>query len=98
MPELGMISAIKDFTSERGAVIVIVAVWMASALALVTFVIDVGHWYEHKRHLQVQVDAGALAGGTAFANCVAASAADRNSVSSDANKAIASQARRYSGA
>src|SRR5438105_14537013 len=69
MPELGMMSAIKDFTSDRGAVIVIVAVWMTSAIALVTFVIDVGHWYEHRRHLQVQVDAAALAGGGKFSAC-----------------------------
>src|SRR5438105_12231839 len=69
MPELGMMSAIKDFTSDRGAVIVIVAVWMTSALALVTFVIDVGHWYEHKRHLQLQVDAAALGGGGKLAAC-----------------------------
>jgi hypothetical protein len=64
-----MISATREFSNERGAVIVIVAVWMASALALVTFVIDVGHWYEHRRHLQLQVDAAALGGGGMFAAC-----------------------------
>jgi Putative Flp pilus-assembly TadE/G-like len=51
---------------ERGAVIVIVAVWLASALALVTFAIDVGNWFVHRRHLQNQADAAALAGGDSF--------------------------------
>jgi uncharacterized membrane protein len=46
---------------ERGAVLVMVAVFMASAVALVTFVIDVGQWFEHRRHLQLQADAAALA-------------------------------------
>src|SRR3989440_7427905 len=82
---------------ERGAVIIIVAAFMTSAIALVTFVIDVGHWFEHKRHLQMQVDAGALAGGSAFANCAAGSSADRASVTSAANKAIATETRRYAG-
>jgi hypothetical protein len=64
-----MIRMAERFSSERGAVIVIVVAWMTSALALVTFVIDVGHWYEHKRHLQLQVDSAALGGGGMFAAC-----------------------------
>jgi hypothetical protein len=32
----------------------------------VVFVVDVGNWFEHKRHLQLQADAGALAGGGVF--------------------------------
>jgi hypothetical protein len=55
--------------SEGGAVLVMVALFMASAIALVTFVIDVGQWFEHRRHLQVQADAAALAGGDMFAAC-----------------------------
>jgi hypothetical protein len=64
-----MIGMTRRLSSDRGAVIVIVAAWMTSAIALVTFVIDVGHWYEHKRHLQVQVDAAAFGGGGMFAGC-----------------------------
>jgi hypothetical protein len=79
----------RSFSSDRGAVIVIVAVWMTSALALVTFVIDVGHWYEHKRHLQLQVDAAALGGGGKFAACF-------NSGGGDA--VIFNEATKYAGA
>jgi hypothetical protein len=38
-----------------------VALWMPLLLILITFVIDVGNWFVHKRHLQMQADAGALA-------------------------------------
>jgi hypothetical protein len=82
---------------ERGAVIVVVAAFMASAIALVTFVVDVGHWFEHKRHLQLQVDNGAFAGATEFNKCFAASTADRANPASAANTAIQDQARKYSG-
>jgi len=46
---------------ERGGVLVMVALWMPLLLILMTFVIDVGNWFVHKRHLQMQADAGALA-------------------------------------
>jgi Putative Flp pilus-assembly TadE/G-like len=54
------------FSSERGAVIVIVAAWLTSALTLVVFAVDVGNWFVHRRHLQMQADAAALAGGDSF--------------------------------
>ena len=72
-------------------------VWMAGALAFTTFVIDLGHWFEHKRHLQLQADAGAFAGGGLFNKCIAASAADRAAAGSAANTAIEDEARRYAG-
>src|SRR5919198_662404 len=80
-----MMNRPRAFRSDRGAVLVLVAVWMASAVALVTFVVDVGHWFEHKRHLQVQADAGALAAG------------DLASSSSTANQTLITEARKYSG-
>ena len=46
---------------DRGGVLVMVALWMPLLLILTTFVIDVGNWFVHKRHLQMQADAGALA-------------------------------------
>jgi hypothetical protein len=53
---------------DRGAVLVIVVIWMWLALLpmFVVFVVDVGNWFVHKRHLQLQADAGALAGGGLF--------------------------------
>lgn len=82
---------------ERGGVLVIVAIFMATAIGIATFVIDAGHWFEHKRHLQAQVDAGAFAGATTFNGCFGASAADRASSTSPANLAIAAQARKFAG-
>jgi hypothetical protein len=57
-----------DSAEDSGAVLVIVVVWMWLALLpmFVVFVVDVGNWFVHKRHLQLQADAGALAGGGVF--------------------------------
>ena len=54
-------------SSEGGGVIVLVALALPVLVMLGSFVIDVGNWYEHKRHLQVQADSGALAGGGMYA-------------------------------
>jgi hypothetical protein len=51
---------------QRGGVLVMVAVWLPILLLFVVFVVEVGNWFEHKRHLQLQADAGALAGGGVF--------------------------------
>jgi putative Flp pilus-assembly TadE/G-like protein len=51
---------------DRGVVLVMFAVWLPVLLAFVVFVVDVGNWFVHKRHLQMQADAGALAGGGVF--------------------------------
>ena len=51
---------------ERGGVLVMVALWLPLLLLLMVFVVDVGNWFVHKRHLQMQADAGALAGGGVF--------------------------------
>jgi Putative Flp pilus-assembly TadE/G-like len=52
--------------SERGAVLPWFALWLPVLVLFLVFVVDVGHWFEHKRHLQLQADAGALAGGGVF--------------------------------
>jgi hypothetical protein len=51
---------------ERGAALVIVVIWLPVLLVIFMFVVDVGNWFVHKRHLQMQADAGALAGGGVF--------------------------------
>ena len=52
---------------ERGGVLVMVALWLpGAACCSSTFVVDVGNWFVHKRHLQMQADAAALAGGGLF--------------------------------
>src|SRR5205085_254686 len=39
---------------------------LTSAVALSAFVVDVGNWFVHRRHLQTQADAAALGGGDSF--------------------------------
>jgi hypothetical protein len=51
---------------EQGAVLVMFVLWLPVLLAFIVLVADVGNWFEHKRHLQMQADAGALAGGGVF--------------------------------
>ena len=51
---------------QQGSVLVITAVFLPVALAFGVFVTDVGNWWVHKRHLQVQADAAALASASGF--------------------------------
>ena len=83
--------------NERGGVLVIVAVFLTSGVMLLAFSIDVGHWFEHKRHLQLQVDNGAFAGATNFNGCISASTADRADKTKPANVAIQDMARKFAG-
>jgi hypothetical protein len=48
--------------SERGAVVVFVAVLILPLTMLMAFAIDTGNWWVHHGHLQTQADAGTLAG------------------------------------
>jgi hypothetical protein len=54
---------------ERGAVLLMFAVWLPVLAVMLTFVVDVGNWFVHKRHLQIQADAAALAGAQDFGAC-----------------------------
>ncbi|MDP8908671.1 MAG: pilus assembly protein TadG-related protein [Chloroflexota bacterium] len=51
---------------EAGAVLVMVALMMPVMVGFAGLVVDVGNWFAHKRHLQTQADAGALAGAGEF--------------------------------
>jgi len=51
---------------ERGSVIVIVALALFAMALTVSFVVDVANFFEHRRHLQLQADAAALAGAHSF--------------------------------
>jgi hypothetical protein len=44
-----------------------VVVWLTAGITLTIFVVDVGNWFSHRRHLQMAADAAALAGGDSFA-------------------------------
>ena len=52
--------------SEAGFVLIQVAIALPAVLLLISFVVDVGNWWVHKRHLQIQADAAALAGAGNF--------------------------------
>ena len=57
-----MLRPVRNLANEDGSVLVIVAVAMTSLILVAAFVIDVANFYSHKRHLQLQADAAALAG------------------------------------
>lgn len=70
--------------NERGAVLVMFAIFAPVAVLLAAFALDTGNWFVHKRHLQVQADAGALAAAREFQPCT--------------NKSIYGAAGQYGGA
>lgn len=75
---------------EEGSIVVFAALLMPVALLFLSFTVDIGNWWVHKRHLQLQVDAAALAGGALFGGCFSDPAA--------ANTAIQNEATRFGGA
>ena len=71
-----MMSRLKNATAdEHGAVMTIVAVSLLALVLMVALVVDVANWKVHKRHLQLQVDAAALAAAGAYSYTVCPSAA-----------------------
>jgi len=52
--------------SSSGTVLVLVALMLPVLIGMGGLVIDIGNWFAHKRHLQVQADAGVLAGALQF--------------------------------
>ena len=61
---------------------------MLFIVALIALPVEVGNWYEHRRHLQLQVDAAALAGGGLFGECVQNAAKAATLMESEADKYI----------
>ncbi len=74
-----------ELSDERGAVLTIVAVSLLVLVLAVALVLDVANWKVHKRHLQLQADAAALAAAGSFSlqNC--------------SNTLLASEAHKYAG-
>jgi hypothetical protein len=82
---------ITDFAArENGSMIVFAALLTPFLLLFLSLTVDIGNWWVHKRHLQVQVDAAAFAGGALFGECFTDAAA--------ANTAIYDEATRFGGA
>jgi hypothetical protein len=81
-------SPLQKLSDTSGATLVIVATWLPVLVLFATFVLDVGNWFQHKRHLQTQADAGALAAGGSFNACFGGSAGSAT---------VEGVARKYSG-
>ena len=75
---------------EEGGIIVFVALLLPVVLLFLSLSVDIGNWWVHKRHLQLQVDAAALAGGALLGECFSNAAG--------ANVAIQDEATRFGGA
>ena len=54
--------------SERGAVIVMVAIWLPVLALFVSFAVDFAHFFDYSRNLQNRADAAALAASVAYGN------------------------------
>ena len=61
---------------EHGAALVTVMLWLPLLVLFPIFVIDVGNWFGHHRHLQTQADAAALAAAGDLATSFGAAACD----------------------
>jgi hypothetical protein len=58
-----------SLSDERGSILVVATIVTAVMVLLGTVIIEIGHAAAHRRHLQVQTDAAALAASQAFALC-----------------------------
>lgn len=75
-----------DLRPENGSIVVFTGMLMLFFVLLGVVAVDVGNWFVHKRHLQTQVDAAALAGGGMMADCFADKAAGSTSIENEATK------------
>ena len=78
--------------SERGAVVVMVAIWLPVLALFVSFAVDFAHFFDYSRNLQNRADAAALAAGLQYGNTCAASTPDPAAMAK-----IGQAAQRYSG-
>jgi hypothetical protein len=92
-----MIRGTHKFGDEDGAVLVVVAAALSAIVLIVALVLSTASWFERHRHLQLQADAGALAGASSFNACVSASAAERANPASTVNTTIENLAKQFAG-
>jgi len=78
---------------ERGSVLVLFGLLLPVMLLFLAFVVDIGNWWVHKRHLQMQADAAVLSGGAHFGDCFSTDAARLAA----ANDTIKNAATEYAG-
>ena len=83
------LARIGSLGGEDGGILVFVALLFPVLALFLAFSVDIGNWWVHKRHLQLQVDAAALAGGARFSQCFPDAGVG--------NAAIAAEATRFGG-
>lgn len=79
---------VERLRDEHGSIIPLVALLLLFIVALIALPVEVGNWYEHRRHLQLQVDAAALAGGGLFGECVQNAAKAETFMEGEADKYV----------
>ena len=75
-----------DLRPESGSIVVFTGMLMLFFVLLGVVAVDIGNWFVHKRHLQTQVDAAALAGGGMMADCFVDKASGSTSIETEATK------------
>jgi hypothetical protein len=63
MLRLPHVLAQRIWHDESGSILVWLVLIVPVAIVVAAFVVNVANWFEHRRHLQMQVDSGALAAG-----------------------------------
>ena len=86
----------KRLSEERGSIWVIGAFFIPVVIIFGLFAVDAGNFFTHKRHLQTQADAAALAGATQFALPCTSNPADPYNTATTSGK-VNSTARDYAG-
>ena len=86
---------VQRVSDDRGGIVVLTAMLLPFLLLLVALSVDVGNWWVHKRHLQLQADAAALAGGGRFNECFANPAGADAVITGEATKYAGSSGSTY---
>jgi hypothetical protein len=71
---------------EEGGIVVFVAMLTPVVLLFLALSVDIGNWWVHKRHLQLQVDAAALAGGSLLGGCFTDPAGTNLAITNEATR------------
>ena len=86
---------VRRVSDDRGGILVLAAMLLPFLLLLVALTVDIGNWWVHKRHLQLQADAAALAGGGRFNECFANPAGADAVITGEATKYAGSSGSTY---
>jgi len=80
------VASIDALRAEGGGVLVAAAILMLVLAMVIAVALEVGNWFEHRRHLQLQTDAAVLAAGQLFGKCISDPANAMSSMEALANQ------------